>query len=470
MTGHRTEKDTLGEVRVPAGAYYGAQTQRAVENFPVSGLRMPRGLLRALGHVKKAAAEANLDGRRIDGKAARAIAKAAGEVAAGRLDDHFPVDVFQTGSGTSTNMNANEVIARRANEILGRRRVHPNDHVNMGQSSNDVFPTAIHVAALEAIEHELRPALLKLQNALAEKAKAFDDVLKTGRTHLADATPVRLGQEFGGYASMVEHGLRHVEHARPHLCELALGGTATGTGINAPPGFAAAVIARLARATGLPLREAPDHFEAQGAQDALVGTSGALKTVAVSLIKIANDLRWLASGPRCGLAEISLPGLQPGSSIMPGKVNPVIPEMVLQVCAQVIGNDAAVTAAAQHGAFELLTMMPVMAHNLLESLRLLANASRLLAERCVMGIRADREGCEKMVERSLAMCTPLAPHIGYEKAAAVAKKAFETGRTVREVALKMKLLPPKKLDEILDPRRMTGAAPPVRGRKRGSRR
>ncbi len=460
MTEYRTEKDTMGEMRVPADAYWGAQTQRAVENFPVSGIRMPRRIIRAMALVKKAAAEVNRERNYVETKLAGAIAQAAAEVMEGKLDDHFPVDVFQTGSGTSTNMNTNEVIACRANELLGGKRgdkkpVHPNDHVNKSQSSNDSIPTAIHVAAMEAIEQDLLPALRKLQKALDEKARAFDDVVKIGRTHLADATPIRLGQEFSGYASMVEHGVRRVENVRPHLCELALGGTAVGTGINMPPGFSAAVIERMAKETKIPFREAPNHFEAQGAQDALVEASGALRTVAVSLMKIANDLRWLTSGPRCGLAEIALPELQPGSSIMPGKVNPVIPEAVMQVAAQVIGNDVTISVAGQHGNFELIVMMPVMAQNLLQSIALLSSISNLFVDRCIAGIQANAARCAEVIEKSLAMCTSLAPHIGYDAAAAIAKEAFKTGRTVREIAEEKKVLDPKKLAEVLDARRMT---------------
>ena len=460
MTEFRIEKDTMGEVKVPADAYFGAQTQRAVDNFPVSGRRMPRRFIRAMGLIKKCAAEANLENKWLEEKLAKAIAQAADEVIAGTLDAQFPVDIFQTGSGTSSNMNANEVIASRANEILGGKRgdkkpVHPNDHVNKSQSSNDTIPSAIHIAAMEAIELELLPALRKLERALGDKAKAFDDVMKIGRTHLADATPIRLGQEFSGYASQVAHGVRRIEAVRAHLSELALGGTAVGTGINMPVGFAKAVIARISRAAGIPFREADNHFEAQGAQDALVEASGALKAVACSLIKIANDLRWLASGPRCGLAEIALPELQPGSSIMPGKVNPVIPESVMQVCAQVIGNDATITVCGQHGNFELLVMMPVMCDALLESIELMARAANVFVDRCVAGIEANRERCAEMIEKSLAMCTALAPLIGYDAAAAIAKEAFATGKTVREVARAKKVLDDRKLAEVLDPRKMT---------------
>jgi fumarate hydratase class II len=449
----------MGELAVPAEAYYGVQTARAVENFPISPLRIPRPMIRALGLVKWAAARVNAELGFLEPKVAKAIQQAAREVIEGRLDDQFPVDIFQTGSGTSSNMNANEVIANRAAELLGGERgsklAHPNDHVNLGQSSNDVIPTAIHLAVLEQIERELLPALKRLHAALAGKAKEFDPVVKIGRTHLQDATPIRLGQEFSGYARQIELGIQRVERTRISLGELALGGTAVGTGLNAHPEFARRVIALLARETKCPLREARNHFEAQAAQDALVEASGALKTVAVSLMKIANDIRWLGSGPRCGLAEIILPETQPGSSIMPGKVNPVIAESVTMAAAQVIGNDAAVTIAGQAGNFELLVMLPVMAHNLLESVALLARVSENFAVRCVEGIAADQERCRAGIEQSLAMCTALAPEIGYEAAARIAKEAYRTGKTVREVALKNKVLPESRLKHLLDPWRMT---------------
>jgi len=450
----------MGDMQVPAGAYYGAQTARAVENFPISSLRFPRRFIRAVGLVKKHAAAANAALGLLPKGLARDIQKAAQEVVDGKWDSEFVVDIFQTGSGTSTNMNANEVIANRAGEIGGGRRgdksVHPNDHVNRGQSSNDVIPTAIHLAALDGIVHDLVPALSELQSVLAKKAKEFDAVLKIGRTHLQDATPVRLGQEFRGYASQVEHGIGRLRQTEGSLGRLALGGTAVGTGINTHAAFARRTIAGIAKETGLKLREAPDHFAAQGAIDALVETSGALKTVAVSLIKIANDIRWLGSGPRCGLGEIKLPATQPGSSIMPGKVNPVMSEMVIQVGAQVIGNDAAVTFAGTFGNFELNTMLPVAAHNLLQSIALLANASRVFARRCVAGIEADVQKCEGNIEQSLAMCTALAPEIGYDRAAKIAKVAYDTGRTVREVALELSGLSERKLDELLDPKRQAG--------------
>jgi fumarate hydratase class II len=450
----------MGELRVPTDSLYGAQTQRAVENFPISNHRFPREFIRALGLIKLAAVRTNLELGLIDKTVGDAIVKAAEEVIGGKLDRHFVLDIFQTGSGTSTNMNANEVISNRAIQLLGgvvgsKTPVHPNDHVNMGQSSNDVIPTAIHIAVLESIENTLIPALRKLQKALAGKAKEFDWIVKIGRTHLQDATPIRLGQEFGGYSRQVQLGIRRLEKLRDTLSELPLGGTAVGTGINTHPKFPAKTIQHLSKLTGLTFHEAENHFEAQSAQDAIVETSGALKTVAVSLTKIANDLRWLASGPRCGISEIQLPETQPGSSIMPGKVNPVIPESVLMAAAQVFGNDLTVTIGGQSGVFELNMMMPVMAHNVLESIRLLAASATNLCDRCVIGIEANVERCNEMVEKSLAMCTALAPEIGYDAAAAIAKESYATGKTVREIALKKKILPPKRLQEILDPLRMT---------------
>jgi fumarate hydratase, class II len=455
----RTEADSMGQMQVPADAYHGAQTARAVENFPISNLRFPRQFIRALGLIKKHAAVTNTALGLLPKDISAAIQKAAQEVIDGKLDDHFVVDIFQTGSGTSTNMNVNEVVANRASEINGGKRgdksIHPNDHVNRGQSSNDVIPTAIHIAALNGIVHHLVPALTELQATLAKKAKEFEAVLKIGRTHLQDATPIRLGQEFSGYASQVEHSLERLLQTEVYLGELALGGTAVGTGINTHLEFARKTIAGIAKESKLKLREAPNHFEAQGAIDALVQTSGALKTVAVGLIKIANDIRWLGSGPRCGLGEIKLPATQPGSSIMPGKVNPVMCEMVIQVGAQVIGNDAAVTFAGTFGNFELNTMLPVAAHNLLQSIDLLTSASRVFAGRCVVGLEADKEKCEGNIEQSLAMCTALAPEIGYDKAAKIAKVAYESGRTVREVALETSGLTKKKLDELLDAKSQT---------------
>jgi fumarate hydratase class II len=456
----RIERDSMGEMRVPADALYGAQTQRAVENFPISNLRFPREFIRAMGLIKLAAARANMDLGLLDKKLGAAIAAAAQEVVDGKLDQHFVLDIFQTGSGTSTNMNTNEVLSNRAIQMLGgvlgsKNPVHPNDHVNMGQSSNDVIPAAMHVAALEAIERSLIPALKKLQSTLEAKAKEFDSVVKIGRTHLQDATPVRLGQEFGGYARQMELGVRRLEKLRESLGELPLGGTAVGTGINTDPGFAVAAIQHLSDLTGLPFGEAKNHFEAQGGKDAIVEASGVLKTVAVSLTKIANDIRWLGSGPRCGIGEIILPETQPGSSIMPGKVNPVIAESVLMVAAQVVGNDTAITIAGQSGVFELNVMMPVMAHNLLESIRLLAASANNFTDRCIAGVVADVERCNETIEKSLAMCTALAPEIGYDEAAAIAKESYKTGKTVREIALEKKVLSAERLNEILDPMRMT---------------
>ncbi len=450
----RIERDSMGEMRVPQHALWGASTQRAVENFPISGYRFPRRFLHALGLVKEAAAIANSDLGLLDPVLAAAIRAAAGEVASGALDDHFVVDVFQTGSGTSTNMNANEVIAARAAARLGTA-VHPNDHVNMCQSSNDVIPTAMHVAARTAVEEDLVPALGILRDALTRKALEFDAVVKVGRTHLQDATPVRLGQELGGHARQIELAIERLRAAAHGVEELALGGTAVGTGINAHPSFAARAIAVLAERTGFPFREAANHFEAQAAKDAIVQLSGTLRTVAVSCTKIANDVRWLASGPRCGLGEINLPATQPGSSIMPGKVNPVMAEALLQAAAFVIGADATITICGQGGNFELNVMMPVMAHQLLESMRVLANAIRAFAERCVAGISANRERCAATIEQSLAMCTALAPVIGYDAAAAIAKESFATGKTVREIARARGVLPDDALERILDPWRMT---------------
>ncbi|WP_371676867.1 class II fumarate hydratase [Streptomyces sp. NBC_01276] len=455
----RTEHDSMGEVRVPAHAKWRAQTQRAVENFPLSGQRIERAHIEALARIKSAAAAVNEKLGVLDADTAGAIRSAAAEVADGRWDDHFPVDVFQTGSGTSSNMNANEVIATLATERLGRD-VHPNDHVNASQSSNDVFPSSIHIAATAAVTGELIPALEHLAAALERKEAAFAEVVKAGRTHLMDATPVTLGQEFGGYAAQVRHGVERLRAALPRLAELPLGGTAVGTGINTPPGFSAAVIAEVAAATGLPLTEARNHFEAQGARDALVETSGMLRTIAVSLTKICNDLRWMASGPRTGLAEINLPDLQPGSSIMPGKVNPVVPEAVLMIAAQVTGNDTAVAVAGAAGNFELNVMLPVMARNLLESIRLLGNGSRLLADRTVDGITANSERAREYAESSPSVVTPLNRYIGYEEAAKVAKRALAERKTIREVVLESGYvergaLTLEELDEALDVLRMT---------------
>ena len=458
--GKRIEKDSLGEVEVPAAAYYGAQTERARRNFPVSGLRFPRRFIAALGMIKSEAAAVNAELGQLEQDLADAIRTAADEVVEGTRDDHFPLDIFQTGSGTSSNMNANEVIANRAIEILGgelgsKSPVHPNDHVNTGQSSNDVIPTAIHVAAYGAVAEDLVPALTHLAEALEAKTAEFDDVVKIGRTHLQDAVPVRLGQEFSGYAQQIRNGVDRLTAAQPRLAQLALGGTAVGTGLNAPEGFADKVIARLAERTGHPFVAAPNYFEALAAKDATVEISGALKTIAVSLTKIANDIRWLGSGPRCGLGEINLPSLQPGSSIMPGKVNPVIPESVLMVCAQVLGNDVTINLGGLSGNFELNVMMPVIAYNLLQSIEILSRASRLLADRCVAGLEANRERAEQLVEQSLAMVTSLAPKIGYDRAAEIAKEAFRTGRTVRELAKDQGVLPEEELERALDARAQT---------------
>ncbi|WP_030265836.1 class II fumarate hydratase [Streptomyces sp. NRRL B-24484] len=455
----RIEHDSMGEVRVPAAAKWQAQTQRAVQNFPVSGQRLERSHIAALARIKAAAAKVNAELGVLDAETAEAIAAAAEEVAEGRWDDQFPVDVFQTGSGTSSNMNTNEVIATLAAERLGRP-VHPNDHVNASQSSNDVFPSSIHIAATGAVTDDLVPALEHLAAALERKSAEFAEVVKSGRTHLMDATPVTLGQEFGGYAAQVRYGVERLRAALPRVAELPLGGTAVGTGINTPPGFSAAVIAEVARATGLPLTEARDHFEAQGARDGLVELSGQLRTVAVGFTKIANDLRWMGSGPRTGLGELNLPDLQPGSSIMPGKVNPVIPEVVLMVAAQVIGNDATVTVAGASGNFELNVMLPVIARNVLESVRLLSAAARLLADRTVDGLTANAERAREYAESSPSVVTPLNRFIGYEEAAKVAKQALAERRTIRQVVLERGyvergLLTEAQLDEALDVLRMT---------------
>ncbi|MFB6069227.1 MAG: class II fumarate hydratase [Halobacterium sp.] len=456
---YRIERDSLGEMQVPAEAYWGAQTQRAVENFPISDITFGRRFVRALGVVKKAAAQANRDLGLVDDDVADAIVAAADEVIAGDLDDQFPVDVFQTGSGTSSNMNANEVIANRAAELMGEevgdRVVHPNDHVNFGQSSNDVVPTAMHVAALEAVEKDLLPALATLRDALDAKAEAFDGVVKTGRTHLQDATPVRLGQEFGGYRTQVEKGVERVENVRSHLSELALGGTATGTGLNTHPDFPELAAEYISEETGVEFREADDHFEAQAAHDAMGEAHGALRTVAGSLNKIANDLRLLASGPRNGLGEIEQPENQPGSSIMPGKINPVVAEAVNQVHKQVVGNDAAVAAGAAEGQIDLNLYKPVLAHNFLQSADLLSNAAETFAEKFVAKLEANEAFCEAQVERSMALATALNPAIGYDKASDVAKTALKEDKTVREVAVEKGYLTEDEADEVLDPEKMT---------------
>jgi len=456
---YRTEQDSLGEMQVPADAYWGAQTQRAVENFPISGETFDRRFVRALGVVKKAAAEANRDLGLVPEDKADCIVEAADEVIAGEHDDQFPVDVFQTGSGTSSNMNANEVIANRATELyggeIGTREIHPNDHVNFGQSSNDVIPTAMHVASAEAVANDVLPALETLADALDEKEAAFDDVVKTGRTHLQDATPVTLGQEFGGYRTQVEKGIERVENARPHLQELALGGTAVGTGLNTHPEFPERAAEYISEETGVDFREADDHFEAQAAHDAMSEAHGALRTVAGSLNKIANDLRLLASGPRNGLGEIDQPENQPGSSIMPGKVNPVVAEAVNQVHKQVVGNDAAVSAGAAEGQIDLNLYKPILAHNFLQSARLIANGSETFAEKFVAKLEADREHCEERVQQSMALATALNPAIGYDKASKVAKRAMAEDKTIREVVLEEGYLDEDEVDDVLDPAKMT---------------
>ena len=458
----RIERDSLGEMHVPADALWGASTQRAVENFPISGERFPRVFLRALGLLKRAAADANAALGVLEPALARAIADAAREVETGSWDAQFPVDIFQTGSGTSTNMNANEVIAARATQLMAERgaarRVHPNDHVNASQSSNDVIPSALHVAARLALAEDLEPALARLHACLAAKARELDDVVKLGRTHLMDATPLRLGQELSGYARQIELGRGRVARAGEALAELALGGTAVGTGLNAPPSFARLAIAAISRETGLEFREAANHFEAQGARDGAVEASGLLRSLAVSLAKIAGDVRLLASGPRGGIGELELPAIQPGSSIMPGKVNPVICEVVLQVSAQVIGNDAAIAVAGLQGQLELNVFVPVIARNLLASIALLASATRVFDEKCLAGLSARRERAEALVEESLAMVTALVPAIGYDAAAEIAKEAWRTGKRVREICRERAILPADELERLLDPRRQTGGA------------
>jgi fumarate hydratase class II len=459
----RVERDTMGEMEVPADAYYGASTQRAVINFSVSGIRIPRRMLRAIGLIKKAAAAVNRDSGMLDEDLAQAITQAAQEVADGKLDAHFPIDVFQTGSGTSTNMNANEVIANRAAEILGsgrgaRGKVHPNDHVNLGQSSNDVIPTALHIAALLAVREELEPAIETLGAELVAKSEEFWGIIKTGRTHLQDATPIRMGQVFLGYAGQMSKAVRRLWHVHEELALVPLGGTAVGTGINTHPEFAAKVLAIVSKEAGIDVRETDNHFQAQATIDAVVEASGSIRTIAVSLLKIANDIRLMGSGPRCGLGELALPEVQPGSSIMPGKVNPVIAESLIQAACQSIANDVAVLQAGQWSFFELNTMLPFAAHNLVQSIEILAAATRNFAERCVRGLRATERGPE-MVERGLAICTGLVPHIGYDAAAAIAKEAAKSGRTVREVAREKTSLTAEQLDAALDPARMTEPTP-----------
>jgi fumarate hydratase class II len=458
-TPHRVERDSMGEVEVPRDALFGAQTRRALDNFPISDLRKPRRFVQALGAIKLEAANVNHELGLLDENLRDGIVRAAEEAMEGELDDQFVLDVFQTGSGTSTNMNANEVISNRAIQVMGgelgsKDPVHPNDHVNMGQSSNDVIPTAIHLAALISMQQDLLPALEKLQNALAEKAREFDDVIKTGRTHLQDATPIRLGQEFEGYAGQMERGIGRVHKAMDELAEVALGGTAVGTGVNTHPEFAQRVTERLSARFGVEVRETGNHFQAQSAMDATVFASGALKTVAVSLMKVANDIRWLGSGPRAGIGEIALPEVQPGSSIMPGKVNPVIAESAAMVAAQVMGNDATITIAGQSGNFELNVMLPLIAYNLLQSIDLLSNAAENLTDQCVAGIEATGRGPE-LVEKGLMLATALAPEIGYDRAAEISKEAYKTGRTIREVAREKTDLSEEELDGLLDAGKMT---------------
>ncbi len=459
MTNTRVERDSMGGMDVPISAYYGASTQRAVLNFPISDLKFQRCFIRALGLIKLCAAEVNKEFADVDSKLADAIISACEEVVAGKLDGEFVVDIFQTGSGTSTNMNANEVIANRAIEILGGKRgdrnlVHPNDHVNNGMSSNDAIPTAIHIAALIAINEQLKPALLKLESSLRLKSKEFMPVIKTGRTHLQDATPIRLGQEFEGYAGQVERALLRLEYAQTRLSEVALGGTAVGTGINTRQKFAQKVLTRISKRLGFPLRETSNHFQAQGTLDEIVDASGVLKTIAVSLIKLANDIRWLGCGPRAGFAEIALPEVQPGSSIMPAKVNPVIAESLIMVSAQVIGNDATIAIAGASGNFELNVMMPVAAYNLIQSIELLAAAVSNFTVKCIDGLTATDNG-PKLVERGLALCTALVPAVGYDIAAAIAHEAYTSGKTVREIAREKTKLSEEELTTLLDPMRMT---------------
>ncbi|MEC5129095.1 class II fumarate hydratase [Verrucomicrobiales bacterium BCK34] len=460
MSNTRKERDSMGEIEIPVSALWGASTQRAVENFQVSGRPVDLSICRHLALIKGCAAQVNAEVGDLTDERRDLIVRAAEEAFLGDLDEHFVVDVFQTGSGTSTNMNVNEVVANRcsqlAGELLGSKRpVHPNDHVNQSQSSNDTFPSAVHLAVAVALSHELIPALEGLGKAFRDKAQAFESVFKIGRTHLMDATPVRLGQEFAGYARQIELGVERALSARKAIEELPLGGTAVGTGLNCPPAFAGKVIALLSEKTGIPFREASNHFEAQSARDGLVEVSGHLKTIAASLFKISNDLRWLSSGPRCGFSEIRLPATQPGSSIMPGKVNPVMAESMMQVCAQVVGNDSAVTWGGANGNFELNTMMPLIGRNVMESVQLLARASDGLRTKCVEGIQADEEQCEATLSKSLSLVTALAPIVGYDTASALAKQAYAEGRTIREVCSEKGVLSEEELDRVLNPESMT---------------
>ena len=456
----RKEKDSMGSIQVPDDAYYGAQTQRAVENFPISGITISKSMIRALGIIKRSAAMVNHKLGILDEERKNAIVQAADEIIDGKFDDQFPVDIYQTGSGTSSNMNCNEILSNRASESMGgtigsKDPVHPNDHVNLGQSSNDVIPTAIHIAANIMLEKELIPALLKLADELEKKALAFDSIVKIGRTHLQDATPITLGQEFSGYTQMVKNGVKRIQNAQDLLSELAQGGTAVGTGINTKEQFGSLMAKEISSYTGISFRESANHFEAQGAQDAAVETSGMLKTIAVSLSKIANDIRWLGSGPRAGLGELILPAVQPGSSIMPGKTNPVICEAMIQVCAQVIGNDTAITIGGQGGIFELNLMLPLIAHNLMNSIEILTHGTQVFTDKLITELKANKEICAGYIEGSLAMCTSLAPIIGYDRAADVAHKAYKSGKTVREIAIEENVLDKKELEKILDPESMT---------------
>ncbi len=454
MSEFRIEKDSMGEVKVPKDALYAAQTQRAVDNFPISGLRIPRALIRALGLIKQTAADVNLELGLLDKKKAKAIHKAARQVSKGKYDDHFPIDIFQTGSGTSSNMNTNEVVANLASELAGEK-IHPNDHVNMGQSSNDVIPTAIHVAAYLETTEVLLPALEHLQKVINEKAKKYNKVVKTGRTHLMDAMPVRVSQEMSGWASQIKHGIDRIKASLPRVAELAQGGTAVGTGVNAHPEFAKKFAKRLGEETGIPFKRSKNFFESLATQDAIVELSGQLKTVAVSLMKISNDLRWMNSGPIAGIGEIALPALQPGSSIMPGKINPVIPEAVTMVAAQVIGNDVTATIGGQSGVFELNVMLPVVAHNVLQSIEILASGSRVLADKAIKGFTLNEKKIADLVDKNPILVTALNPIIGYDKGAKIAKTAYAEGKSLKEVALKETDLKPEELDKILDPMKLT---------------
>ena len=456
----RIEKDSMGEMSVPNNAYYGAQTQRAFENFPVSDLKIPKPLIKALGIIKKSAAVVNHKLGYLPNDIKDAIVKASDEVINGKFDNQFIVDIFQTGSGTSSNMNTNEIIANRASEILGgnigdRFPVHPNDHVNFGQSSNDVFPTAIHISSNMEVENSLIPALENLSKSLTNKVNEFEQVLKIGRTHLQDATPITLGQEFSGYKKMIDKSILRLKKAQSPLAELAQGGTAVGTGINTHIQFGELIALEISNNSGMKFKEAENHFEAQSTQDSVVELSGTLKTISVSLSKIANDIRWLGSGPRAGIGELILPSVQPGSSIMPGKVNPVICESMIQSCAQVIGNDIAITLGGQGGIFELNLMLPLISHNLLQSIQILSNSIKIFTEKLIDDLKADEKKCLDYIEGSLAMCTSLAPIIGYDKAAKIAYNAYESGKTVREIALEEKVLSVEKLNELLDAKSMT---------------